>query len=138
MVEAPVQVVPQGLQLQMPRQETTFMKPKLVPPNIPIRFKGSTTIPVFDCVAFDDFYYPVTEHGKRPVHGCYLVFQCPVCRRVHQHGGVFGKIIEGDEHRTAHCRCWPKGYYLWQIDPSKVELIKPFSKPNSDYERGLA
>lgn len=40
-----------------------------------------------------------------------LVFRCPCCGRVIRHGGGLA-VGEGDGHRTSHCGCWERGYFI--------------------------
>ena len=93
------------------------MKPKL-PSNIPLEFKPQSSTddmqaphprPTFKVVAVGKFQYP---SGKMGVH---LTFKCPICRSTIRHGGEFGKPGAGDGHRTEHCGCWPRGYYIEEV-----------------------
>lgn len=100
-------------------------KNPLVACNIPIEFCSVADyvqdhVPVFKVVADGDFRYP---GGKR---GCHLVFQCPICRLVIHHGGVYGELGGGDGHRCSHCGCWPHGYFIREVDHETAKLHRPY------------
>jgi len=75
---------------------------------------GRDGIPTFKVKAVGKFWYLPGRDGTR-TRGCYLVFKCPKCKKKHSHGGTYGKKGDGDGHRTAHCSCWPSGYYLKEV-----------------------
>lgn len=66
-------------------------------------------IPIFDVTAEGCWK---TDDSK---FGCHLVFTCPVCGTGIAHGGYYGKIGAADGHRTSHCLCWKKGYYIREV-----------------------
>lgn len=76
----------------------------------PIEYRDG--IPVFACEPKGRWRNPLMSDGTRLPDGCYLVFTCPLCGTQLAHGGIYGKPGDGDGHRSAHCNCWPNGYYL--------------------------
>ncbi len=73
-------------------------------------------IPIMAVRAEGRFKYPVPSEDGTYNEGCHLVFECPKCSAYISHGGTYGKVGAGDGHRCSHCDCWPKGYYLKEIE----------------------
>jgi hypothetical protein len=72
--------------------------------------------PIFAAVAESGpFLYPPGRDGKR-ISGCHLAFTCPTCGQKNYHGGVYQQKGAGDGHRSSHCRCWPDGYIIREVD----------------------
>lgn len=73
-------------------------------------------IPTFDVVA--EGWFSCGPGRKR---GCHLVFRCPVCGQKISHGGWFKDLGAADGHRASHCNCWPKGYYIREVQGEAVK-----------------
>jgi len=56
------------------------------------------------------------RNDERVEDGCHLTFTCPKCKTKISHGGWYGQPGMGDGRRVAHCKCWPRGYYVKEIE----------------------
>jgi len=54
---------------------------------------------------------------KCTYNGCYLVFFCPKCSCLINHGGNADKPGSCDGPRVPHCPCWKGNYYIKEIVP---------------------
>ena len=71
--------------------------------------------PIFKVKARKSFSIAFAHLPDKKARGCYLSFICPRCGQRNNHGGIYMKKGAGDGHRSSHCRCWPKGYYIVEI-----------------------